>query len=66
METSKVHDRRWVSIKDATHGQKQKILRILKKRFRCEGMGCKKVFTESVQGISKRARLTERMQKEIL
>lgn len=66
METSRVHDRRWVNIKDATHGQKQKVLRILKKRFRCEGMGCKKVFTENIQGISKRARLTERMQKEIL
>lgn len=66
METSTVHDRRLVQIKDANHGHKQKILKILKKRFRCEGLGCKKVFTESIEGISKRARLTQRMQKEIL
>lgn len=66
METTKVHDRRKVTIKDAPHGNKEKFLIITKRRFRCEGMGCKKVFTEQVNGINPRARLTERMQRAIL
>jgi transposase len=66
MESSKVHDRRVVSIKDAPHGSKQKLLIIKKRRFRCEGRGCRKVFTEQVDGIMPRARLTERMQRSIL
>lgn len=63
LETKTVHDRRLVKIKDAPHGVKAKILHIIKCRFRCPG--CKKVFTESVDGIMPRARLTERMQREI-
>lgn len=66
LETSRVHDRRKVKIKDSPHGSKEKYLIITKKRFRCQGMGCKKVFTESVDGISKRAKITERMQRSIL
>ena len=66
METSKVHDRRKVNVKDAPHGNKEKFLIITKRRFRCEGMGCKKVFTEQVDGINPRARITERMQRAIL
>ncbi len=66
LETSTVHDRRVVSIRDAPHGNKNKFLNITKRRFRCQGRGCKKVFTESVDGIMPRARLTERMQREIL
>jgi hypothetical protein len=52
METSKVHDRRKVNVKDAPHGNKENFLIITKRRFRCEGMGCKKVFTEQVDGIN--------------
>lgn len=61
METSKVHDRRIVRIKDSPHEAKQKFLVIKKRRFRCEGRGCRKVFTEQVDGIMPRARLTERL-----
>jgi integrase len=64
-KTSKVHDRRKVTIKDAPHGNKEKFLVITKRRFRCEERGCKKVFTEQVNGINPRARLTERMQRNI-
>ncbi len=66
METTTVHDRRTVTIKDAPHEAKQKILSIRKRRFRCEGRGCRKVFTEQVDGIMPRARITERMQRSIL
>lgn len=66
METTKVHDRRIVSIKDAPHEAKEKVLVIKKRRFRCEGRGCRKVFTEQVDGIMPRARITERMQRSIL
>jgi transposase len=66
METTKVHDRRTVRIKDSPHEAKQKFLIIKKRRFRCEGRGCRKVFTEQVDGIMPRARLTERMQRSIL
>ncbi|MFN8370676.1 MAG: transposase family protein [Bacteriovoracaceae bacterium] len=51
MKTSTVHDRRWVNIKDAPHGQKQKMLKVLKKRFRCQKYGCKKVFTETIPDL---------------
>lgn len=66
METTKVHDRRTVRIKDSPHEAKQKFLIIKKRRFRCEGRGCRKVFTEQVDGIMPRARVTERMQRSIL
>lgn len=66
METTKVHDRRIVRIKDSPHEAKQKFLVIKKRRFRCEGRGCRKVFTEQVDGIMPRARVTERMQRSIL
>lgn len=66
LETKTVHDKRTVHIKDAPHGAKNKYLTITKKRFRCEGLGCKRVFTENIPGIMKQARMTERMQREIL
>tara|TARA_Y100000031_G_scaffold62281_1_gene70114 strand:- start:42 stop:1223 length:1182 start_codon:yes stop_codon:yes gene_type:complete len=64
LECFKVHDRRLVRIKDAPSGNKQKVLVIKKKRFRC--CGCKKVTTETIEGISKSARLTERFQRNLL
>ena len=64
METSLVHDRRTVKILDAPHGNRLKVLLIKKKRWRCPG--CKKVFTESIDGIKKRARISERMQRHLL
>lgn len=66
LETSRIHDQRTVRILDAPHGNQLKILMIRKKRWRCEGLHCKKVFTESVPGILKRARVSERMQRHIL
>lgn len=64
LETTIVHDRRNVRILDAPHGNRTKILMITKKRWRCGG--CKKVFTESIPGINKRARVSERMQRHLL
>lgn len=66
LETTKVHDKRVVKIRDAPQAGRVKTLKITKRRFRCVGRGCKKVFTESVDGIAKRARVTERMNREIL
>lgn len=64
LECFKVHDRRTVRIKDAPNLNKQKVLVIKKKRFRC--CGCKKVLTETIPGIQKHARLTERLQRNLL
>lgn len=64
LECTKVHDRRIVKILDSPHGNKQKYLEIVKKRYRCSG--CKKVHTESLPGIQKRARISERMQRHIM
>lgn len=64
LECFKIHDRRTVHIKDAPLGNKQKILIIKKKRFRC--CDCKKVITEKIDGIRKSARLTERFQRNLL
>ena len=57
LETSRVHDTRTVNILDAPHGNRLKKLVIKKKRWRC--LGCKKVFTESIPGISKGARVKD-------
>jgi transposase len=64
LECFKVHDKRTVKITDAPTTNRQKVLVIRKKRFRCSG--CKKVSTESIAGIKKRARLTERFQRNLL
>ena len=66
LETSKVHDKRVVKIRDAPQSGRLKTLKITKKRFRCVGLGCKKVFTENIDGIPKRARVTVRMAREVL
>lgn len=62
--SSKVHDRRTVTIKDAPHGNKIKLIKIVKRRFRCPK--CKAVFTEPVQGIRKHARVTQRFERSVL
>ena len=64
LECFKVHDRREVSILDAPQLDKTKIIKIIKKRYRC--CGCKKVHTETIPGVQKSARISERMQKHIL
>ena len=64
LECFKIHDRRTVSILDAPLLDKTKVLKIIKKRFRC--CGCKKVHTETISGVQKNARISERMQRHIL
>lgn len=64
LECTKVHDRRIVTIQDAPNLNKKKVLKVKKKRFRC--CGCKKVSTETIGGIHKRARITERFQRHLL
>ena len=56
-----VHDRRWVYVQDQPIRGSGIYLKILKRRFRCPG--CKKVFTEPVQGIQKRHRTTHRYRR---
>ncbi len=58
-----VHDRRWVKVKDHPIRGSGIYFEILKRRFRCPG--CKKVFTEPVQGIRKGNRTTERFRRGI-
>lgn len=48
------------------HWDRSKTLKILKKRFRCVGLGCKKVFTENIGGINKGGKTTERLKREVL
>ena len=59
-----IHSYRFVRIKDAPIRGRIPILNIRKKRLRC--LACKKVFTEALPGISQRARMTERMHREIM
>lgn len=54
---NRVYDRRVVTVRDEPIRGEPCCLRILKRRFRCE---CGKIFTESVLGIRKKARTTER------
>lgn len=56
-----VHDRRWVKVQDQPIRGSGIYLNILKRRFRCPG--CKKVFTEPVQGIQKGHRTTHRYRR---
>lgn len=58
-----VHDRRIVKVKDQPIRGSGVNLTILKRRFRC--LGCKKVFTEPVQGIRKGKRTTERFRRGV-
>lgn len=50
-------------MKDVSFRKQTIFLKILKRRFRCPS--CKKVFTEPVQGIQKRARITQRLERRI-
>lgn len=56
-----VYDRRWVKVQDQPIRGSGIYLNILKRRFRCPG--CKKVFTEPVQGVQKGYRTTHRYRR---
>jgi transposase len=56
-----VHDRRWVKIQDQPIRGSGIQLQILKRRFRCPG--CKKVFTEPLNGVRKGYKTTERFRR---
>lgn len=58
-----VHDRRWVNVKDAPIRGSGIYLGILKRRFRCPG--CKKVFTEPVNGVRKGFKTTQRFRRGV-
>ncbi len=62
--SSKIHDRRTVRVKDAPEAGKTRWLIITKRRFRCPK--CKSVFTEPVQGIRKRGRVTKKFERSVL
>ncbi|MBU6376612.1 MAG: ISL3 family transposase [Bdellovibrionales bacterium] len=56
-----VHDRRWVTIRDQPIRGSGIELRVLKRRFRCPG--CRKVFTEPLNGVRKGFKTTERFRR---
>ncbi len=53
-----------LKILDSPYYNKMRKLKIKKKRFRC--LGCKKVYTENIDGIMKHSNITDRMQRKIL
>jgi transposase len=59
-----VYDRRVVRAKDSPLRSKLVILEIVKRRFWCRG--CKKPFTEPIEGISKGQRCTRRYRRHLL
>lgn len=61
--SSKVHDRRTITLKDAPIRGKYMTLKVTKRRFRCPN--CKSVFTEPIQGVNKGGRLTQRFVRSI-
>lgn len=58
-----VHDRRWVKVQDQPIRGSGIQLHVLKRRFRCPG--CKKVFTEPLQGVRKGFKTTERFRRGV-
>ncbi len=56
-----VHDRRWGKIMDQPIRGAGIYLKVLKRRFRCPG--CKKVFTEPLNGVRKGFKTTERFRR---
>lgn len=58
-----VHDRRWVKINDQPIRGAGIQLQVLKRRFRCPG--CKKVFTEPLNGVRKGFKTTERYRRGV-
>ena len=59
-----LYDHRWVRIKDAPIRGRLIVLSIRKRRFFCKE--CKKPFMESISGIRKRRRTTERYRASLL
>ncbi|MBG59514.1 MAG: hypothetical protein CMJ16_03550 [Peredibacter sp.] len=62
-KSDRVHDRRWVRVKDVPFRKQKIYLIVLKRRFRCPC--CKSVFTEPVQGIPKGGRITHRLERKL-
>lgn len=60
-KSDSVHDRRWVKVKDHPIRGAGVTLKVLKRRFRCPG--CKKVFTEPLNGVRKGFKTTERFRR---
>lgn len=58
-----VHDRRWVKVKDQPIRGAGINLHVLKRRFRCPG--CRKVFTEPLNGVRKGFKTTERYRRGV-
>lgn len=63
-ETDRIYDHRVVRIKDAPLREKLVELKIKKKRFQCRE--CGKVFSETIEGIKKYHRVTERLKRKVL
>ena len=59
-----IYDHRVARVRDAPIRDRQVVLHIHKRRFRCQP--CAKPFTEPVPGIRKRARFTERYKRAVL
>lgn len=64
-KSSNIHDRRWVKIKDEPFRGNEVYLRLLKRRFRCINLKCKKVFTEPIPGILKSGKVTQRLERHL-
>lgn len=62
--SSSVYDHRWVSIKDEPMRGLSVTLKIKKRRYKCKP--CNRVFTEPIQGVLPRRRVTQRYCKSIL
>lgn len=58
-----VHDRRWVKIQDQPIRGSGIRLEVLKRRFRCPG--CKKVFTEPLNGVRRGFKTTQRYRRGV-
>jgi len=58
--TDKVHDRRWQNIKDVPIREKQVIIRLEKKRYRCDKCD-NNPFNEEYESINKYSRKTKRL-----
>ena len=64
-KTSSIYDHRYVTPKDEPIRSRHVILRIKKRRFKCQNKECAKIFTEPVGGVRKGFRTTQRFRAKI-
>ena len=65
LQPGRVHDHRLSRLKDLPFGERPLVVWWRKRRFRCAGQACSRVFTEVHESIGARRRLTARLRSKL-